>query len=77
MSRKLIRGGYVSSMDPAVGDHPVGDVLVQDNLIAAVGQGIDAPGAEVIDATGMVVMPVDTHGTSGRARSPRSPQTGR
>ena len=25
MSKKLIRGGYVLAMDPAIGDHPVGD----------------------------------------------------
>ncbi|MEU4690453.1 amidohydrolase family protein [Actinoplanes sp. NPDC023714] len=63
MSRKLIRGGHVLTMDPAVGDHVVGDVLIQDGRIAAVGAGLEAPGAELIDATGMVVMPglIDTH----------------
>ncbi|MDG4795716.1 amidohydrolase family protein [Micromonospora sp. WMMD1082] len=50
-------------MDPAVGDHQTGDVLVQDDTIVDVGPRIDAPDAEVIDAAGMVVMPglVDTH----------------
>jgi 5-methylthioadenosine/S-adenosylhomocysteine deaminase len=63
MSRKLIRGGHVLSMDPAVGDHKTGDVLIEDGRIAAVGAGIEAPDAEIVDATGMVVMPglVDTH----------------
>ncbi|BEL05834.1 amidohydrolase family protein [Actinoplanes sichuanensis] len=63
MSRKLIRGGHVLSMDPGVGDHIGGDVLIQDGRIAAVGTGISAPDAELVDATGMVVMPglIDTH----------------
>lgn len=49
-------------MDDA-GDIPGGDVLVRDGTIAAVGTGIDAPGAEVIDASGKIVAPglVDTH----------------
>jgi cytosine/adenosine deaminase-related metal-dependent hydrolase len=53
----------VVSMDPAVGDLPRGDVLIEDGRIAAVGPGIDAAGAEVIDASGKIVIPgfVDTH----------------
>lgn len=49
-------------MDDA-GDLPGGDVLVRDGVIAAVGEGIEAPGAEVIDASGKIVAPglVDTH----------------
>lgn len=63
MSRKLIRGGHVLSMDPAVGDHATGDVLIEGGVIAAVGPALDVPGAEIVDAAGMVVMPglVDTH----------------
>ena len=64
MSRKLIRGGQVLSMDPAVGDHPGGDVLIADGVITYVGPArADTGDAEVVDATGMVVMPglVDTH----------------
>jgi cytosine/adenosine deaminase-related metal-dependent hydrolase len=61
--RTLLRGGMVVSMDPAVGDLPHGDVLIEDGRIAAVAAGVDAAGAEVVDATGKIVMPgfVDTH----------------
>lgn len=66
--RTLLRGGTVVSMDPAVGDLPHGDVLIEDGRIAAVAAtvdvaAIDAAGAEVVDATGKIVMPgfVDTH----------------
>ena len=63
MSEKtLIRGGWVLSMDPDVGDLKQGDVLIENDKIAAVGPSIDAD-AEVIDATGKIVIPgfVDTH----------------
>jgi 5-methylthioadenosine/S-adenosylhomocysteine deaminase len=58
----VIRGGYVLTMDPA-GDLPGGDVHVRDGVIAAVGENLDVPGAEVIDAVGKIVAPgfVDTH----------------
>jgi 5-methylthioadenosine/S-adenosylhomocysteine deaminase len=53
----LIRGGIVVSMDPAVGDFPRGDVLIENALIKAVAPSLDAPGAEVIDASGCIVLP--------------------
>ncbi len=58
----LIRGGRVLTMDPATRDLDEADVLVRGSEIAAVEPGIEAD-AEVIDATGCVVMPgfVDTH----------------
>ena len=61
--RTLLRGGMVVSMDPAVGDLPHGDVLIEDGRIAAVATTIDAADAEVVDAEGRIVMPgfVDTH----------------
>lgn len=61
--RTLIRGGIVISLDDEVGDHRVGDVLIEDGAILAVGASIEAQAAEVIDASGMVVMPglVDAH----------------
>src|SRR5262245_47906474 len=52
----LIRNGYVLTMD-AAGDIAGGDVHVRDGAIAAVGRGLSAPGAEVIDGTGMLVLP--------------------
>jgi cytosine/adenosine deaminase-related metal-dependent hydrolase len=61
--RLLIRNGFVVSMDPNVGDIPNADVLVEDGKIVEIGRGIEASGAEQIDATGMIVMPgfIDTH----------------
>ena len=60
--KTLIRGGTVVSMDAEIGDLPVGDVLIEDGKIAAVAPDISAD-AEVIDATGDIVIPgfVDTH----------------
>jgi 5-methylthioadenosine/S-adenosylhomocysteine deaminase len=53
----LLRGGHVMTLD-AAGDIEGGDVLLEDSRIAAVGRGLAAPaGAEVIDASGTVVMP--------------------
>jgi 5-methylthioadenosine/S-adenosylhomocysteine deaminase len=61
--RKLIKGGIVLSMDPAVGDFAKGDVLVEGDTIVAVGPSLDGGDAEVIDAEGMIIIPgfVDTH----------------
>ena len=60
--RTLIKGGYVLSMDPQVGELPAGDVLVEDGRIAAIAPDIDAD-AELVDASGTIVAPgfVDTH----------------
>src|SRR5437762_7983910 len=61
--RYIIRGGSVMSIDPKVGDFPQADVLVEGKKILAVGANLTAGGAEVIDATGRIVMPgfIDTH----------------
>ncbi|MDW6065186.1 amidohydrolase family protein [Streptomyces sp. FXJ1.4098] len=61
--RTLLRGGMVVSVDPTVGDLPQGDVLIEGGRIAAVAATVDAADAEVVDATGKIVMPgfVDTH----------------
>ncbi|MDY7233150.1 amidohydrolase family protein [Hyalangium rubrum] len=61
--RYLLKGGAVLSMDPNVGDFARGDVLIEGKKIVAVGPHLHAPGAEVINAAGMIVMPgfVDTH----------------
>ena len=50
-------------MDPQIGDIYGGDVLLEDDRIAAVAPSIDAGDAEVIDATNCVVMPgfIDSH----------------
>ncbi|MFE5887545.1 amidohydrolase family protein [Streptomyces sp. NPDC056462] len=60
--RILLRAGHVLSMDPAVGDLPQGDVLIEDGKITAVEPDISAD-ADVLDMTGRIVIPgfVDTH----------------
>jgi 5-methylthioadenosine/S-adenosylhomocysteine deaminase len=59
----LIRNGHVLTMDASRGDIDAGDVHVRDGAIVAVGEGLSAPGAELIDATDMLVLPgfVETH----------------
>jgi 5-methylthioadenosine/S-adenosylhomocysteine deaminase len=59
----VIRGGYIITMDRAAGDIPVGDVHVRNGAIVAVAPSISVPGAEVIDAREMIVMPgfIETH----------------
>ena len=59
----LIKGGTVLTLDRALGDFEQADVLVESGKISAVRPSIDAPNAEVIDATNTIVMPgfVDTH----------------
>ncbi|WP_336031131.1 amidohydrolase family protein [Geodermatophilus sp. FMUSA9-8] len=62
-SRTLVTGGHVVSMDPAIGDLPTGDVLIEDGAIVAVAPSLQVDDAEVVDATGGVVLPglIDTH----------------
>ena len=61
--RTLFKSGTIVTMDPKVPNLSTGDVLVNDGRIAAVGVNLQADGAEVIDATGSIVMPglVDAH----------------
>jgi 5-methylthioadenosine/S-adenosylhomocysteine deaminase len=63
--RLLLRGGYVLTMDPAVGEF-VGDVLIRRDVIEAVGPGVSAAVGEdalVLDVSGQIVLPglVDSH----------------
>jgi len=59
----LIKGGAVITVDSVLGTLPRADVLVRNGRIEGVGPDLATPGAEVIDATDMIVMPgfVDTH----------------
>ncbi|MER7132613.1 amidohydrolase family protein [Streptosporangium saharense] len=61
--RMLIANGTVVDTDPEVRVLPGADVLVEDGVITAVGTGLDAGDAEVLDASGLIVLPglVDTH----------------
>lgn len=57
----VLKGGRI--IDPAQKLDKVGDVLIEGGVIAAVGGDIDAAGAEVFDARGLVVAPgfIDMH----------------
>lgn len=57
MQRKLIKGGAVITMDPALGDLAKADILIEGDRIAAVAPTIAADDAEVIDAAQMIVLP--------------------
>lgn len=59
----LIKGGTVLTMDPSLGNFRNADVLIEGTKISAVGYNLPVNGAEVIDASNMIVMPgfVDTH----------------
>jgi 5-methylthioadenosine/S-adenosylhomocysteine deaminase len=59
----LLKGGTVLTMDPALGNFRNADVLMEGTKIAAVGPNLVVNGAEVIDASNMIIMPgfVDTH----------------
>ena len=57
MSKTLIKGGTIISMDRKVGDFAKGDILVDGDKIEKIGKSIRSPSAKVVDATGMIVMP--------------------
>ncbi len=61
--RLLVRGGFVLTGDDRLGDVADGDVLVEDGLIVEVGRRVEVADAEIVNATGCVVIPgfVDTH----------------
>jgi cytosine/adenosine deaminase-related metal-dependent hydrolase len=57
MTRVLIKGAALVTMDDALGDLATGDLLVEDGRIAAVQPSIDAGDAEVVDGAGRIVIP--------------------
>ena len=60
-TRLVIRNGRV--IDPAAGFDAVADVAIEDGVVRAVGAGLDATGAAVFDAHGLIVAPgfIDMH----------------
>jgi cytosine/adenosine deaminase-related metal-dependent hydrolase len=59
----LLKGGALVSVDEAIGTQAQADVEIDAGRIVAVGPNLRARGAEVIDASRMIVMPgfVETH----------------
>lgn len=59
----LLKGGYVATMDGAIGELPEADVLFEGGILKAIGKNIKAPGARIVDARRKLVLPglVDTH----------------
>jgi 5-methylthioadenosine/S-adenosylhomocysteine deaminase len=55
--KKLIKNGQIVTMDRAIGDFTIGDVLLRDDRIVEVKPNIVADVDETIDARGMIVMP--------------------
>jgi cytosine/adenosine deaminase-related metal-dependent hydrolase len=62
-ARTLIRGADILTMDPTLGEQLATDVLVDNGRVEAIGKGLAADSAEVIDAQGMILMPgmIDGH----------------
>ncbi len=61
--RTLIRNADVITLDPTLGELKGADVLLDGGKIAAIGKNLAVDGAEVVDATGMILMPgmIDGH----------------
>lgn len=57
--KKLIKNGTIVLEDKVI----QGDLLIEDEVIAEIGQNLDAEGGQIIDATGLVVLPggIDVH----------------
>ncbi|HVG20980.1 MAG TPA: amidohydrolase family protein, partial [Blastocatellia bacterium] len=57
----LIKGGRI--IDPSQGLDGAGDILVEDGRVAAIGDDVAGDGAEIFDASGLVVAPgfIDLH----------------
>jgi hypothetical protein len=74
----ILRGGYVITMDRALGDIPIGDVHVRNGEIVPVATSVEAAGAEIVNAQGMIVMPgcVDTHSHVWNALLKNMPRSG-
>ena len=54
----LIKGATIIAMDPARGAEPfTGDILIEGDRIAAIGDRLEAPAAELIDGRDRLVMP--------------------
>ncbi len=63
VERVLLKGGCVLTLDPDIGNYRQADVLIEGSKISSIGPRLRVSGAEVIDASDMIVMPgfIDTH----------------
>lgn len=61
--RKLIRNAFVVSVDPEIGNLDGADILIDGTTIAAIGRGLAAGDAEILDGSGHIAAPgfVDAH----------------
>jgi cytosine/adenosine deaminase-related metal-dependent hydrolase len=57
VSTTLIKGASIVTMDDKLGDFATGDILVENDRIAAVGPALAADGADVLDGSGRIVIP--------------------
>ncbi|KEO72284.1 hypothetical protein EL17_16160 [Anditalea andensis] len=59
----LIKNAHIITMDDQIGDFPNGDLHLNNGIIKAVGENINAEAAEIIEAKGMIVIPgfIETH----------------
>ncbi|MBT5220258.1 MAG: amidohydrolase, partial [Woeseia sp.] len=53
----LIRDADLLTMDPELQEMRGTDVLIENGMISAVGKGLSVEGAEVVEASGMILMP--------------------
>jgi 5-methylthioadenosine/S-adenosylhomocysteine deaminase len=62
-NRYLIRGAWVLSQDPGIGELRSADILIADGRIEAIAADLGGTDAEVIDGTDRIALPgfVDTH----------------
>jgi dihydroorotase len=61
MAKLLIKNGRV--MDPASGADRTADVLIEEGIVTGIDVNLNAPGAELFDASGLIVAPgfIDMH----------------
>lgn len=59
--RRLLSGGHI--IDPGGGINSIGDVLIDEGQVVAVGRDLDRVGADVVDVAGLIVTPglIDVH----------------
>ena len=57
MTRTLIRGACIVTLDEILGDLARGDLLVEGERIAAIGPNVEAGAAQVVDGSGCIVIP--------------------